>query len=99
VASDPLGPKPLSDRHVEQVADRAARSAVIETFRVIGVDIADIDSVNSLRDDLRHAHRQRVASEDRSTTASRTVIGTIGTLIGAMISAVIAWLLYGSKHP
>jgi hypothetical protein len=99
VSNDPFSSKQLSDRSVEQVADRAARSAVIETFRVIGVDIEDIDSINALRDDLRHAHRQRVASEDRSTTASRTVIGTVGTMIGAMVGAGIAWLLNGGKHP
>jgi hypothetical protein len=92
-------PKPISDARAQDIAERAARRAVIDTFRLLGIDITAMDDVNDLRDDLRFIRRQRQGTETRRTEASKSAVTAIvGGIIGMIISA-ITWFVTQTRHP
>lgn len=54
---------PVNHAEAVGIAEAAAKETVRETFRLLGVDIDDQQSVNSFRADLTHSHRTRKLAE------------------------------------
>ena len=87
-----------ADTKAQEMAERAAIRAITDTFRLLGVDISDMDNVNDLRDDFRFVRRQREGSETRRTEASRsTVTAVIGAAVGMLVSA-LTWIITNGRH-
>ena len=61
------------------VADEAAEKAVREVFFLLGVDIDNIDSVNSFRDDLQFGRKLRLEAERGTKKFMNVVWGVIIT--------------------
>lgn len=59
------------------VAEEAAEKAVRETFFLLGVDIDDIDSVNSFREDLQFGRKLRLKAEEGTNQFFKVVIGVL----------------------
>ena len=97
---DDLKPEPRAlDARAQEFAERAALRSITDTFRMLGIDITQMDDVNNLRDDFRFIRRQRESNELRRTEASKSAItATIGAAIGMLISA-ITWLVTVVRHP
>lgn len=75
----------------EQAGAAAATKAIHETFRLLGVDVADQKSVNEFRSDLVHARRLRRLSE----RVGATIIFAIATAIAVALGS---WIWDGVKH-
>lgn len=77
-------PKSVTCPQVEQ----AARKAVVETMAVIGVDVANQESVNEFRDDLRFSRKIRKAADHGFVVAMGVVVTAIitATLLGIKVS-------------
>ncbi len=89
----------VADARAQDIAERAARRAVVDTFRLLGIDITAMDDVNDLRDDFRFIRRQRESIETRRSEASKSAVTAIvGGIIGMIISA-ITWLVTVARHP
>ncbi len=87
------------DANAQEMAERAAVRAITDTFRLLGVDISEMDNVNDLRDDFRFIRRQRQGAETRRTEASKsTVTAVIGAVVGMLVSAV-TWFVTNVRHP
>jgi hypothetical protein len=92
-------PVAAADARAQDIAERAARRAVVDTFRLLGIDITAMDDVNELRDDFRYIRRQRESTETRRSEASKSAVTAIvGGIIGMIISA-ITWLVTVARHP
>ena len=90
--------QPLDQRALE-IAERAAIRAITDTFRLLGIDITEMDDVNDLRDDFRFIRRQRESNETRRLEASKSMItAVVGGVVGMLISA-ITWLVTIARHP
>ena len=88
-----------SDPHAQENAERAAIRAISDTFRMLGIDISEMDDVNDLRDDFRFVRRQRENTETRRTEASKSVVtAVVGAVVGMLVSA-ITWLVTMARHP
>jgi hypothetical protein len=61
------------------VADEAAEKAVREVFFLLGVDIDNIDSVNSFRDDLQFGRKLRLEAERGTKKFMNVVWGVVIT--------------------
>ena len=88
----------MSDQHfhmekwqVEEIAEKASRCAIHETFKLLGVDTKDQKSINDFRADLVNAHRMRRLSESSTTIAWRV-------LVTAVVSGLIA-IIYTRLPP
>ena len=85
--------------HAQENAERAAIRAITDTFRMLGIDISEMDDVNDLRDDFRFIRRQRETTETRRTEASKSVVtAVVGAVVGMLVSA-ITWLVTMARHP
>ena len=83
----------------KQAADRAALRSITDTFRLLGVDITEMDDLNDMRDDFRFLRRQREALEiRRSETSKSLVTAIVGGFVGMVISA-LTWLATVARHP
>lgn len=93
------GPLYLSEARVQEIAERAATKAVLDTFRLLGSDITELDDINNLRDDFRYMRRQRSIAEFRKSEASKSALATLtGGVIGMLLSA-ITWLVSTFLRP
>lgn len=72
---------------IEILAEKSAEKAIRETFRLLGCDIDNTESVNSLRADLVHAHATRRMGESAKQWTMRAVLIAI---VGGIIAAVAA---------
>lgn len=63
-----------------------------QTFRALGVDIDDQDSLNAFRADLVYARRQRRLSERAKLIALRTVVTAVVTGAVGGAGLAIKWL-------
>lgn len=89
----------MDGRHaIEQAAELAAKQAVRDTFRLLGVDIEDQDQVNAFRADLVYARKLRKLSDGAFGTAARVIITAI---VGGGIMFLLDGLrrTLGSYHP
>jgi hypothetical protein len=64
---------------IESIANRAATTAVHETFKILGVDLHDTKDLNELRNDLTHIRNFRKGSERIKGTIITTTVGTVIT--------------------
>lgn len=60
---------PVNHSEAVEIAETAAKETLRQTFRLLGVDIDDIESVNTFRADLVHARRLRRMSEKATMAA------------------------------
>lgn len=87
-----------SDARAQEIAERAAARALKDTFRLLGIDITEMDDVNDLRDDFRFVRRQRSESETRRTEAFKSATtAVVGGFVGMLLSA-ITWLITVLRH-
>lgn len=94
----PDDPQPASDRFDRHMAERAALRSITDTFRLLGIDITEMDNLNELRDDFRFIRRQRQANETRRNEAAKsTITAVIGGVIGIVVST-LSWLLTATRH-
>lgn len=63
------------------------RDSLHETFRALGVDLEDQDSLNAFRSDLVHARKMRRLSERAGTAA-------IGVLVTAIVGGILGALIH-----
>lgn len=63
----------------KSVAEEAAEKAVREVFFLLGVDIDNIDSVNSFREDLQFGRKLRLEAERGTKKFMNVVWGVIIT--------------------
>lgn len=77
--------EPELRRIAADAAEQAARTTIHETFRLMGVDVADQDSVNEFRADLVHARRLRRLNERVGGTIIVAIVGTIAVVVGSWI--------------
>lgn len=89
------GPENQARRELHDIADlaaaKAARSVTHETFRLLGVDIDNQDSLNSFRSDLVYANRLRKTSE-------RAQLAALGIIVSVVVGAALAALWTGIKQ-
>ena len=91
-------PKPPPDQAAQQMAERAALRSITDTFRLLGIDITEMDDLNDLRDDFRFVRRQRRTNETRRTEAMKsTVTAVVGAVVGMLVST-LTWLLTAARH-
>ncbi len=91
--------KQLAESRIQEMAERAAIRSVTDTFRLLGIDITEMDDVNDLRDDFRFLRRQRESTETRRTEANKSVVtAVVGGVVGMLVSA-ITWLVTVVRHP
>ena len=94
----PDEPRTPPDQAAQQLAERAALRSITDTFRLLGIDITEMDDLNDLRDDFRFVRRQRQTNETRRTEATKsTVTAVIGGVVGMLIST-LTWLLTVARH-
>ncbi len=90
---------PISDAHIQEIAERAAARALNDAFRLLGIDIGTMEDINQFRDDVRFIRRQRSAVETRRTEAMKSAVAAIvGGILGMLLSA-ITWLVTALRHP
>ena len=63
---------------INQAAERAAREAVRETFRLLGIDIDEQGEVNDFRADLVYARKMRRLSEKTAVAAFIALAAAVG---------------------
>ncbi len=91
-------PKPPPEQAAHQIAERAALRSITDTFRLLGIDITEMDDLNDLRDDFRFVRRQRETNETRRTeTLKSTVTAVVGAVVGMLVST-LTWLLTAARH-
>ena len=91
-------PKQASDPLAQQMVERAALRSITDTFRLLGIDITEMDDLNDLRDDFRFVRRQRQTTETRRTEANKSAVTAIvGGVVGMLVST-ITWLLTVARH-
>lgn len=94
----PDDPKQPSDPAAQQLAERAALRSITDTFRLLGIDITEMEDLNDLRDDFRFVRRQRQSNETRRTEASKSAItAVVGGVVGMLVST-ITWLVTVARH-
>jgi hypothetical protein len=87
------------DPKAQELAERAAIRSITDTFRLLGVDITEMEDVNDLRDDFRFIRRHRQSTETRRTEASKSIVtAVVGGVVGMLVS-VITWLVTIARHP
>jgi hypothetical protein len=91
-------PRPTPDSIAHQLAERAALRSITDTFRILGIDITEMDDLNDLRDDFRFVRRQRQNTETRRTEAAKSAItAVVGGIVGMLVST-ITWLVTVARH-
>jgi hypothetical protein len=95
----PDDPRPPPDQTTaQQLAERAALRSITDTFRLLGIDITEMDDLNDLRDDFRYVRRQRLLTETRRTEATKSAVtALVGGIVGMLIS-VMTWLITVARH-
>lgn len=94
----PEDPNLASDHSPQQLAERAALRSITDTFRLLGIDITEMDDLNDLRDDFRFVRRQRETNETRRTeTTKSTVTAIVGAVVGVLVST-LTWILTVARH-
>ena len=94
----PDAPKLPQDSLSQQIAERAALRSISDTFRLLGIDITEMDDLNDLRDDFRFVRRQRQSAETRRTEAGKSAVTAIvGGVVGMLVST-ITWLVTVARH-
>ncbi len=95
----PETPAPVSDAHIQEIAERAAARALSDSFRLIGIDISAMEDVNQFRDDVRFIRHQRSVVETRRTEVMKSAVAAmIGGFLGMLLSA-ITWMITILRHP
>ena len=90
--------KPAPDQAAQQMAERAALRSITDTFRLLGIDITEMDDLNDLRDDFRFVRRQRQTTETRRTEATKSAVtAAVGGIVGMLVST-LTWLLTVARH-
>ena len=71
------------------LAERAALRTLTDIFRILGIDITEMDSLNELRDDLRFIRRMRDGNDFRRSEIIKSALAAIvGGAVGLVISAI-----------
>ena len=90
--------KQTPDTFAQQLAERAALRSITDTFRLLGIDITEMDDLNDLRDDFRFVRRQRQNNETRRTEATKSAVtAVVGGAVGMLVST-ITWLVTVARH-
>ena len=88
----------LPDVRAQEIAERAVARVLHDTFRLLGIDISEMDDVNNLRDDFRFIRRQRGNAEIRRTEAFKSATAAlVGGILGMLLS-VLTWLISVLRH-
>jgi hypothetical protein len=77
------------DSEIERVAQLAADKTVRQVFSTLGVDLADIESANSFRQDLLWARKARLFHEG---VGSKIGAHVLVLLTGGALFALWDWL-------
>ncbi len=86
------------DQAAQQMAERAALRSITDTFRLLGIDITEMNDLNDLRDDFRFVRRQRQTNETRRTEATKSAVtAAVGGVVGMLVST-LTWLLTVARH-
>lgn len=87
--------RPLSDPHLEAIAERAAQGAaerVVERMWInLGVDINNADSVSRLTGNMAYLDRVRRSSEQFGDNARKAAWAVLVSVIGAIGIAIYQW--------
>lgn len=94
----PEDPRRTSDQLAQQMAERAALRSITDTFRLLGIDITEMDDLNDLRDDFRFVRRQRQTNETRRTEATKSAVTAIVGGVAGMLISTLTWLLTAARH-
>ena len=87
------------EARAQDLAERAALRSITDTFRLLGIDITEMEDLNELRDDFRFVRKQRQTAEIRRNEASKSMVtAVVGGTVGMLISAV-TWLATLARHP
>jgi hypothetical protein len=79
----------MSDPQVRLLIEQKVATVLRDAFSLLGFDVALIADVNTLREDLCFAHRERTRSETRrSNVFKSTVPAIVGTLAGVLMSGI-----------
>lgn len=81
----------MTKEEMREVAHEAAKEAVRETFKPLGVDIDNADSYSEFTDDMRYLRRQRKGSEELGKWVRRSAVWVA-------IPAVLYALWEGFRH-
>ena len=94
MSQPPQPPRTLSDSDVELIADRAARKAVENAFRGLGLDISDPAALRAWHADQGWTRAAREGSSKIGLSIKTTLVGSIVTALLALI-----WAAFQSGHP
>lgn len=98
VANDEMArpPKTAEEFRMNQVAELASEKTIYSTFRLLGVDIRDQDSINLMRDDFSYLREMRQKNNERNREARKALIDKVGAVaVGVLLSIIGYWL---GKH-
>jgi hypothetical protein len=93
---------PSSDLQIYNAAKLASKEAVVETFRLIGVDINDQDSVNKFHSNMNYLQHLRDREEARHIETKKAIITSIASVAAGCVMAVMGYLFgthTGGKGP
>ena len=88
---------PMSDDQISSsaetgsqlLAERAALRTITDIFRILGIDITEMETLNDLRDDLRFIRRMRDGNEFRRSEITKSALAAVvGGVVGMVISAI-----------
>jgi hypothetical protein len=79
----------------ERAGELGARKAVHDSFFLLGVDLADKESVDEFRGSMSHMKRLMVASKERQSEFRKSAIGASFSLVAGVIAAVVTTLFLG----
>ena len=80
------------DAEMDDIAERAAIRALTKSWLILGVDIANPDSVIALQADFRHVRLMREVSTKMGSRAA-------GMVWTALFGALLLWLLQKAGIP
>lgn len=75
----------------------AAEETIFGTFRLLGVDIRDQDSLNKMRDDLTYLHNMRKDSSSNQIERRKSLYSNLGALVVGLILALAGYYI-GRVH-
>jgi len=79
----------MNTDEVKELAHEVSRETIGEVFKLLGVDIHDVESVNKFRGDLIWIRRYRKASE---TVGSRVLVTVTTILTGGVVAAIWSYI-------
>jgi len=90
-------PQNNEDFRMKMLAEVVAEETIFRTFRLLGVDIRDQDSLNRMREDLGYLHNLRKDSDSNKYERRKSLYQNAGALIGGLLLALVGYYI-GKIH-